>query len=241
MNEATIQQLNAINRVFYRITADEFDQTRGTPWPGWETLLDYLPNGDGPLSVLDIGCGNGRFGVFLAERLGREIVYHGVDSNPTLLEHARRSLGDHLDIRASLEERDIVEQPPQAGQYDLVTAFGLLHHVPGYAQRQEFMRWLAGRVAPGGRLTFACWRFYEYERFRDRIAPWPDDLAGLVEKHDYLLDWRRGEVAWRYCHYVDDEEHAGLIAATGLAEIATYSADGFDGAANRYSVLARDP
>ncbi len=231
MDETTIQRLNAINREFYRVTADEFDQTRGQPWPGWSDLLPHL--GDS-LRVLDVGCGNGRLGVFLAQR--RVVThYHGMDSNPALLGHARAALA-HLPS-VELEQRDILEQPPAAGAYDLVALFGVLHHIPGAQRRLDLLRTLAERVAPGGLLAFACWRFYEFERFRQRIVPWPADLT--VEPGDYLLDWRRGQTALRYCHFVEDAEHAALVAATGLTEIATYRADGFSGTVNRYSLLRR--
>lgn len=290
MDRLTIQRLNAINREFYRITAHEFDQTRGTAWPGWERLLPYLltPSPPAPLpriqgsgeqtvslSVLDVGCGNGRFGAFLHERVtsyqlpvtgegdsavstqysvlstshselsagwqpetgSRKLTYHGMDSSPALLERARAALAGLPGLTATLEERDIVEQPPDSGDYDLVALSGVIHHVPGYAQRQTLMRQLAERVKPGGLLIFAAWRFYEYDRFRERIIPWPGDIQ--VETNDYLLDWRRGQTALRYCHYVDDSEHAALVAASGLREILTYRADGEGGQANRYSLLKR--
>jgi tRNA (uracil-5-)-methyltransferase TRM9 len=232
MDAAAIARLNAINREFYRITANEFDATRGQAWLGWEKLLKYLSSQHTPLSVLDVGCGNGRFGVFLRER-GLNIAYHGMDNSQALLNKARAALPD-----AALELRDIVDNPPDTGIYNLVVLFGVLHHIPGYTQRQAFMHTLAERVAVGGILAFACWRFYEYERFRARIVPWDDDIT--VEKHDYLLDWRRGERALRYCHYVDDDEHAELVSATGLHEIASYRADGEEGQANKYSILRRE-
>jgi SAM-dependent methyltransferase len=263
MDEATIRRLNQINRDFYRIAADEFDQTRGTPWPGWERLLPHLKT---PLSALDVGCGNGRFGLFLYERLvapspapppsapkthplpsalsthpsalstqPSSLFYHGLDSSPALLERARAALANRPGLTIRLETRDILENPPDAGEYDLVVLFGVLHHVPGRQTRLDLVRRLAERLKPGGLLAFACWRFYEYERFRARFAPWPEGLA--VETHDYLLDWRRGQPALRYCHYVDDAEHTALVAASGLRQILTYRADGEDGAANRYSLL----
>ncbi len=229
MNDTTVKRLNQINREFYRITADSFDESRGAAWPGWEILVPYLQP---PLAVLDVGCGNGRFGVFLGEKL---LHYTGIDSSAALLDRARAAL-DGIDTR--LEERDIVEQPPDAGEYGLVALFGVLHHIPGRAQRQDFMYTLAQRVAPGGLLAFAAWRFYEYERFRRRIVPWPDDLD--VEPGDHLLDWQRGERALRYCHYVDDAEHADLIAATGLTALTTYRADGRTNDINCYSLLRRE-
>jgi SAM-dependent methyltransferase len=233
MNDATIKRLNEINRTFYRMTAEDFDESRGQPWPGWDALLPYLKP---PLTVLDVGCGNGRFGAFLAQKLGTDLVYCGMDSNPVLLERARAALSG---LEARLELRDVIENPPDGGEYDLVALFGVLHHVPGNWQRREFMHTLAQRVAQGGYLAFAAWRFYDFGRFRQRIVPWPDDLD--VETGDHLLDWRRGVHALRYCHYVDDAEHSDLIAATGLAEITTYCADGRTNDANRYSLLRRNP
>ncbi len=229
MDETTIRRLNQINRDFYAAAADSFDESRQQAWPGWETLSAYLTP---PLSVLDVGCGNGRFGVFLAQKFGAGMQYHGIDNNPTLLDRARAAL---TGVDAQLEQRDIVEDPPDSRVYNLVALFGVLHHIPGAAQRQQLMAVLARRVAPGGLLAFACWRFYEYERFRRRIIPWPPDFT--VEPHDYLLDWRRGATALRYCHYVDDAEHAALIAATGLTEVVTYRADGHTGDTNCYSIL----
>jgi tRNA (uracil-5-)-methyltransferase TRM9 len=229
MDEHTIRRLNAINREFYATVADEFDASRGHAWKGWERLLPLLQP---PLSVLDVGCGNGRFGVFLMERLGQRIRYHGIDSNPALLEHARQSL---TLVDTQLEESDIVEQPPDTGSYDLVTLFGVLHHIPGAHQRQALLKTLAERVALGSLLVFTCWRFYEYPRFRERIAPMPPDLK--VEQGDYLLDWRRGANALRYCHYVDDAELAQLISATNLSLLTQYRADGQTDDLNLYIIL----
>mgnify|MGYP000004235310 CR=1 FL=1 len=90
MDDATIAQLNALNRDFYRVAGEDFDRTRGKPWPGWARLLPYLrldtvpdshegfqsntPTG-ATLSVLDVGCGNGRFGAFLIEALTLSLIH----------------------------------------------------------------------------------------------------------------------------------------------------------------------
>lgn len=232
MNEATIKRLSALNQEFYRVTAESFDATRQSPWPGWELLLPYLR---APLRVLDVGCGNGRFGVFLRERLGPPLHYCGVDSNPALLERARRALAG---LDAQLEQRDILADPLPAGPFDLVALFGVLHHIPGGHQRRTVIQALAECVAPGGLLVFTAWCFLESETLRARIVPWPADLE--AEPHDYLLDWRAGGRTLRYCHYVDEAEHAALLAVTGLTPLLTYRADGHTGALNRYSLLKRE-
>ncbi len=235
MQRSTIEWLNQINRDFYRATASEFDATRQAAWRGWERLLAEI---DKPVeSALDLGCGNGRFALFLAARQARPFRYIGVDSNAELLAQARRQLTQAAKVDANLVESDIVlgELPRHSAQ--LVTLFGLIHHVPGFTRRRELIASAADCVAPGGYLALAAWRFYERERFRRRIVPWGGDIA--VEKHDYLLDWRRGQRALRYCHYVDDDEHAVLVAASGLAVIADFRADGAEGDLNRYTVLRK--
>lgn len=265
MDEATIKRLNQINRDFYLATADAFDESRGALWPGWDRLLPYLPS---TLSVLDLGCGNGRFGRFLADRLGASAVsFHGIDNNSVLLQRARDSLSDlpnlvleHRDIFApmfgpdqrrsqNVEVSGGADSPLHLGEgqgvrFDfqrratLVVLFGILHHIPGLEQRRDLLHSASLWLAPGGILVFTCWRFMEYERFRQRIVPWPDDLRDQVERGDYLLDWRRGNPAVRYCHYVDDAEQADLVAASGLSEIDTYRADGESNDMNRYAILA---
>ena len=89
-------------------------------------------------------------------------------------------------------------------------------------------------MLPGGWLAFTAWRFIESQGLRSRIQPWDSDIK--VEAGDYLLDWRRGERALRYCHYIDEEEHAELIAAAGLRVVDDYREDG---GLNRYTVLGR--
>jgi tRNA (uracil-5-)-methyltransferase TRM9 len=234
MKQSTIEALNAINRRFYETTAVDFDQTRGKAWLGWAQLAESLK---APLSVLDVGCGNGRFGLFLAEELKGEIAYHGIDNNAQLLAYAQTAFAPVTNLKARLEASDIVNQALPDAEYDLVVLFGVIHHVPSAEKRKSFMADLAKRVKAGGMLCFADWRFYEFERFRERLVDWPEDLE--VEQHDYLLDWRRGENALRYCHYVDDVEEQALIAATGLQVVTQYRADGENNAMNSYVLLKR--
>lgn len=230
MDLETRRRLNQINRDFYRRVAAEFDGSRQRAWSGWERMLDAV---ELPLdSVLDIGCGNGRLARFLAGRQAEGFTYVGVDNSPELLAYARQQ---DPRVRLELIEQDVILGALPRRRAQLVALFGVLHHVPGAARRRELLRAAAARVMPGGWLVLAAWRFYERERFRRRIVAWPDDIA--VERHDYLLDWRRGERALRYCHYIDDEEHAELIDAAGLAVIDDYRADG---GLNRYTVLRRE-
>ena len=184
--------------------------------------------------VLDIGCGNGRFGHFLSQHLGA-MRYTGVDYSPEMLQITRERLPD-----AQLLSRDLVSEAPPAGPFDLVVCFGFLHHIPG-ALRSAWS-WYARWRRPsrrGGLLTFVTWRFADFERLSQRIVPWPVELADQVEQNDYLLDWRRGAYALRYCHHFELAEHDELVLASGLVELSSWYADGPEDAANRFSLLQR--
>lgn len=240
MDDATITRLNDINRQFYATIAHDFDETRGKAWAGWEVLVTHIPQPTAPYRVLDIGCGNGRFGIFLAEKWGTDnLIYHGIDNSPDLLQSAKEALSAK-NITFNLQHEDIVSGKHDfTPDYDLVVAFGVIHHIPSSQLRTHLLWNWANAVKDGGHLVFACWRFYEFDRFRERITAWDDDLAKKVEAHDYLLDWRRGATALRYCHYVDDAEHETLTRATNLQPIADYRADGFTNTVNRYSILKK--
>ncbi len=236
MRPDVIRRLNAVNRAFYETIAGDFDATRQTPWAGWFPLLPHL---NGVKRVLDVGCGNGRFGLFLREHIGESPVYHGVDNSAKLLEYAESALSHPSSlIPHHFFLHDIIDSPlpPNLTGYDAIGLFGVLHHIPGFETRLALMRDLAARLNPGGILMVAAWRFLDDPALRARVTPWPDDLAGEVESGDALLDWRRGQKALRYCHHCDDAEFDALMAESGLTLESRYFADGASGRMNLYAV-----
>lgn len=237
MNDFTADALNRLNQTFYEQVGESFDATRGQAWRGWQPITAHLT---APLTVLDIGCGNGRFAAFLAESLPGDapIAYIGLDSSAYLLERARENCARHARLQATFIHQDILAGDLPAQEADCVALFGVLHHIPGRSRRLALIQSASARVRPGGILAFACWRFYEYERFRKRIKPMP--TGWQVETGDYLLDWGSHQSALRYCHYADDAEIGALASATALTQIAAYRADGFSNAVNAYRLLRRE-
>jgi SAM-dependent methyltransferase len=240
MSPETVLALNEINRRFYRTSAEAFSASRDYPWAGWERIVGGLPAP--PRSVLDVGCGNARFGAYLAAWLGGEFSYLGVDASAELLALARRR--DDLPSDVALVERDLVAGPPTEalpdGRYSLVAAFGLLHHVPSFDRRLALLGAMAERLEPGGRLAISLWRFGAFERFRHKQVPFepPIDIADL-EPGDVLLSFGEEPAAVRYCHFLDEEETDRLLAAAALPCLDRFTADGREGSLNDYLVLGR--
>lgn len=107
------------------------------------------------MTVLDVGCGSGLFTI-AAYRLGAHSVV-GVDINPRCVAVSERNR-DELAPGASISFRQASALDRQAlamfGQYDLVYAWGSLHHT---GSMWEAIRNTAHLVAPGGVLALAIY------------------------------------------------------------------------------------
>jgi SAM-dependent methyltransferase len=253
MNSRTVAELNAINRTFYHHRAEDFSSTRQSPWRGWARLVESMkhrPRRTEEVSVLDVGCGNGRFARYLSEHYPQTFSYIGVDVSSRALDHARRSIPDALS--AEWIQHDIVADPkdfflpPEARRsFSLVAAFGLLHHVPGSHLRQALLAELAGRLDPQGILALSVWQFGRFERFKKKIVPWEELEAktgakvdtSQLEPGDYILTWGADPPAYRYCHFIDTKEADELVTSLPLERIDSYEDDGETGNLNRYYLL----
>ena len=252
MNRKTILALNQINRDFYTQRAEEFVATRGGPWRGWLRLLEPLKESEGPLSVLDVGCGNGRFAMFLREQLDKPFRYLGIEFSATALEHARKNLSGTASV--TLLEHDVTAHlnghliPPEVStDFSLIALFGFLHHIPGYETRRSLLIELARHLGPNGILVFSVWQFGRFERFRKKIVPLKDFLAGTetsidpgeLEPGDHILSWGDSDPAYRFCHFTDSEETSRLVSSLPLECVEVFSSDGHTNDLNQYFVLRK--
>ena len=242
MKPETAAVLSSINERFYAsTTALEFSRSRRAPWGGWERVVHRLPRAP---SVLDVGCGDGRFAAYLAKhRL--EVSYLGLDASQPLLDMAQeRALGPW----ARFKHGDFLADPlGLLGSFDLIGTFGVLHHVAGQENRTRLLKWLGSQLAPGGCLALTVWRFDRDPAFERRVLPWRDYNqrtprpvpAADLEAGDVLLRWGVGD-GLRYCHFPQEAELENLFRATGLRVAERYMADGRGERLNEYFLLVGD-
>ncbi len=246
MDRHTAKTLADLNRTFYAKVADTFHRTRSEPWPGWSEIaphLQALASRSPRPRILDLGCGNGRFGAFVAS-LGIDFEYTGVDGDETLLAFAReRSLANTHYLNADLLEDNFTDRLA-SDEYDVVALFGVVHHVPGREARAALLESAATRLAPNGLLAVTLWEFGGRERFAAKAISWetfnrtadvPVD-PDQVEANDFLLPFADSP-AVRYCHFLDEGEIAQILARLPLRLVRTFRADGKSGDLNRYLLL----
>ncbi len=227
VNAATVERLISLNRRVYTEHGPDFSQTRNRLQPGVVRLLDLLHEDE---SILDLGCGNGGLARDLSRR-GHRGPYLGLDFSPPLLDAAQR---DAMSFPARFVQADIAElsmmgnQLPVAGAWSWITAFAVLHHIPGFQLRLTLLRNVHELLASDGKFVLSCWQFLGSPRLKARVQPW--EAAALaardVDSNDYLLDWRVGRRGLRYVHHFNEEELTEMAHLTGFEVAETFYSDG---------------
>lgn len=243
MNPSTVEILLELNRRFYQTFAGAFSATRGRAQPGVRRIVAGLR---GDESILDLGCGNGTLAGELAAQ-GKDCVYLGLDASARLLEQARQRApaGRRVAyLQADLAaDWDVTVRRVMARPFDLVTAFAVLHHLPGADLRRSLLRHVRALLALTGQFIHSEWQFLRSPRLRGRIVGW--EAIGLhaddVDPGDALLDWRAGGRGLRYVHHFTPEELEDLAAQTGFRVRASFLSDGAGGDLSLYQVWEPAP
>ncbi len=132
--------------------------------------------------ALDAGCGSGRWSYALAE-LGADVV--GFDLTEGGIEAAHDGLADRENV--SICQANIFRPPFEAGSFDFVMSWGVLHHTP---DTRAAFRQLVPLVKPGG--TFYV---MVYERHSPVMFFFTDILRWFMRR---LPDDRR----YRACRHL---------------------------------------
>lgn len=232
MDEIIVRRLVDLNARFYEQLAAPFSASRAAPQPGYERVLGYLP--PPPVRVLDVGCGNGRFALFLLDQ-GVPFDYTGVDFSQPLIDLVGGFSGRLL--RRDLSRARALDG---LGEFDVIVCLSTLQHIPGRDNRARLLGEMGSHLAGGGRIILANWQFLRSERQRRKILPWFEAGIdpGQVEFGDYLLSWERGGSGRRYAAHLDEAATRDLAAAIGLRVVDHFLSDGREGDLNLYAILA---
>jgi ubiquinone/menaquinone biosynthesis C-methylase UbiE len=142
--------------------------------------------------VLDVGCGDGKLAVELAQRGGGQVA--AVDVSPAMIEAAReraKSLAVELDLQAA----SVQSLPFPDASFDIVVAFTILCFVqdaaPAFAEISRVLK-------PGGRLVIGELNRWSTWAAQRRARAW------------------LGSAMWRQGHFRTPHELRDLARAAGL-------------------------
>ncbi len=145
------------------------DYVPGKSWKGVaEALLRLMP----PMTIADLGAGEGAFALLLAQRAKRVIA---VDNSAKMIEvgqeQARRNGVKNLEFRLG----DMEEIPIKSGAVELVFFSQSLHHAL-HPERAIAETWRI--LAPGGRVVILDLMQHRFEEARELYA---DEWLGFSE------------------------------------------------------------
>ena len=142
------------------------------PGKSWKSLAQALLRLLPPVTIADLGAGEGGFALLLAQRAKRVIA---VDSSARMIEvgraEAQRNAVQNIDFRLG----DMEELPIGAGEVDLVWVSQSLHHA---LHPERALAEAARILAPQGRIVILDLARHRFEEARELYA---DEWLGFSE------------------------------------------------------------
>jgi len=187
------------------------------------------------LRILDLGCGDGRFGRRMLMAGARS--YHGVDGSHRMIELAGRNLAG---TAGTVELADIEDVSPPAGSLDMITARLSLHYV---ADVGRVLKVAAEALATEGRFIFTVVHpvitSHDNQPTGPRTSWTVDDYFNTGPR---VRNWLGSQVTW---HHRTIQDHVGLVTEAGLTLTALRECEPvperFDGHADELARRRRVP
>lgn len=159
-------------------TRSFFDSVAGrlgkdyVPGKSWKSVAEALLRVMPPMTIADLGAGEGAFALLLAERARKVIA---VDSSAGMIEVGREQAARHGASNVEYRLGDMEELPIGSGEVDLVFFSQSLHHALHPARAVEE----AWRIlVPGGRVAILDLAKHRFEEARELYA---DEWLGFGE------------------------------------------------------------
>jgi trans-aconitate 2-methyltransferase len=180
--------------IYHRVSDHQLD------W-GLE-VLDRLPL-DGDETVLDAGCGSGRVTAALVERLPRGRVI-GVDGSTAMVEKARETLGDRVEVfEMDLTELEL-DQP-----VDAVFSNAVFHWITDH---DLLFRRIHSVLRPGGRLIAQCGG-------RGNVASLAEVIAVVGAEQPFSTALEGLPAMWNFATAEETEEK---LRAAGFGDVRSW-------------------
>jgi len=184
-----------MRHVNYDQIASQYNQRyRDNPLGGIEKALVRLIRGSNAQSIIEIGCGTGRWLAGLAKHFPQAHIY-GLDSSCGMLTEAQRRPESPELIRGKASHL-----PLKAGSFDLVFCVNALHHFDDpqefVAQAQELLKAggilaIIGQVPHDRRNRWYVYDYFEgiYEMDLRRFPSWGAILDWMVASGFWQIYW----------------------------------------------------
>jgi len=148
-----------------------------------ETLVSYVESGILTKGkALDVGCGNGRNAIYLAQK-GYQAI--GIDFSQTSIEWARKT-ADEKTVEVNFLCQSIYDFADDNESFDLVYDGGCFHHIKPH-RRQQYLRTILKYLKPGGYYAMTCFNLEGGANLSDYDVYRGNSMAGGLGFSEYKL------------------------------------------------------
>jgi len=142
------------------------------PGKSWKSLAEALLRLLPPVTIADLGAGEGSFALLLAQRAGRVIA---VDSSARMIDVGRAEAARHGVANVDFRLGEMEDVPIGRAEVDVVIFSQSLHHTP---HPERALREAARILTPGGRVVILDLVRHRFEEARELYA---DEWLGFTE------------------------------------------------------------
>jgi tRNA (uracil-5-)-methyltransferase TRM9 len=148
--------------------AETFSKSRiEHPWPELDYLIDIMCQ-NGTTTILDVGCGNGRFIEHYESRVtNHELQYLGIDSSTGMIREARRlHPGYEFEVSDMTTLSTIpLSHYPTIPLFDCILLLASFHHLETREERLQVLQNMKSYLAPGGEIMMTNWNLRDQPRY----------------------------------------------------------------------------
>lgn len=201
------------NKKVYNAIASHFSATREVLWDDLKDLQHFAEAG---MSILDIGCGNGRLYQMFADL---SIRYTGVDQSEGLIEKAREKFPE-----AEFVVANMIELPFQKASFDIIYSIAAFHHLPTEELRLQALGEMKRVLKPGGKIIMTNWNAESnWAQKKIETGEWKLPARGLVapggetmgeDPDHFIVPWKNSKKE------VKGLRHYWLLTPEHLEELA---------------------
>ncbi len=187
MNTQTKNQQDVWNTI-----AESFSITRKSPW---QIVSDYIQRQPKPCLSVDLGCGNGRHSIPLAQHSTKTLA---LDFSKNLLQITKKQLQSQKINNTSLIQANLINLPLKDNSVEMALMIASLHSIPHRTKRQSALKELHRILKPQSTAFLTVWNT-NHKAYQSNLNKKPSQ--------DAIIYWRQhGHNEPRYYHlYTKDE------------------------------------
>ncbi len=178
-NSTAKKLLKKVSKDYEKIS-EEFDKTRNLPWEEFEEFLRVIKNNQ---SLLDLGCGNGRFYEFIKDK--RKVNYLGLDNSKSLLVKAKKEHPEAKFIKGNLLNI------PSKKKFDVIVSIASFHHIPSKKLRKKVLIEIQKKLKKNGIFILSVWNLFQ-PKYKKYV--WKSRIKSILSLKKY--DFRDTFIPW---------------------------------------------